>query len=142
MLSYQTQLLEAICDKLGIDYAEMKAAEIKRLKAADAKYRERKKELDEQKAALAKDRARWEAHKASVMASTYNVKPATDEERPSVEMAYIKADREATAAREAWLDAASELHPNPIEVAELQQEYNLLRQKAGRIKARLYPGAA
>ena len=31
MLPYQTQLLEAICDKLGIDYAEMKAAEIKRL---------------------------------------------------------------------------------------------------------------
>ena len=132
-MTYEQQLLEAICDKLGIDYSEMKAAHIERVKAA------REEREAKSQAAEKERREKWEKLEAArkEREEAYKPKPVSEADRASVELAYIKTEKEAKAAHKAWLYSED----NSLRKAELFNEYKELAKKARKLEVRLYPEA-
>ena len=143
-MNYHSRLLEAICDKLDIDYSEMKAEAISDRDKIQQERKERNKKLD---AELEQSKQKSDAIRDRMLERIKKFeedrKPVTAAERPALELAYINAEKASKAAWDAYTEAFKN-GANALQLAEIQNKALSLQKETDKIERRLFPlnGAA
>lgn len=134
---YLRQLLEAICDKLEIDYSAMKQEAIEANKAQIAEREERIAKRDRRIAGMEAVKLPSQILREQQEAEAKRLQNLSADELADLRAAYISADQAVSVAWDAYIDARCDESISPIERDRLHDEWNQLAHKAHEMRQNL-----